>query len=191
MTYTKLTDDIWEWLNVSQDQNILLSDLIKENWRPYNNDGGGSTLIGKFCIIDKNHNKYKEIVDIFSKCLNDYLPAKDSGLDSLNMDTNKFLVRDYGSGSYMTQHSDGYSYVTKNGEEVKPLYTAIFYLNDDYEGGEISFTDQNVSIKPKANSVIIFPSKYAHSVNEVKSGNRYMTQTYIHAEQMSQYQEKK
>jgi Rps23 Pro-64 3,4-dihydroxylase Tpa1-like proline 4-hydroxylase len=50
-----------------------------------------------------------------------------------------------------------------------------FFLNDDYEGGEIEFTRFGLSIKPKANQAVFFPSNYvySHSVNSVVSGVRY------------------
>ena len=80
------------------------------------------------------------------------------------------------------------------------------YLNDDYEGGEISFTIRdpkgpiqgptpaedfskanpstyNFFVKPKAGSVIVFPPSppYHHTAHLVKSGFKYMVpQHWIH-----------
>jgi hypothetical protein len=84
----------------------------------------------------------------------------------------------------------------------------VMYLNDDYDGGEISFQLRDYSggwtstegwligapsvdldyetaiknksidfgIKPKANSVVIFPAEapYFHTAHTVKSGFKYM-----------------
>ncbi len=54
-------------------------------------------------------------------------------------------------------------------------FAAIYYLNDDYEGGEINFMDHNIKIKPKANSFITFPSNadYWHEVLENTGKERY------------------
>lgn len=51
----------------------------------------------------------------------------------------------------------------------------IFYLNDDYEGGELHFPKQEISFKPKARAAYFFPGdmNYIHGVNMVKSGCRY------------------
>lgn len=38
----------------------------------------------------------------------------------------------------------------------------VGYLNDDFEGGETFFDRQNVKVKPKAGSVVVFPSYYTH-----------------------------
>ena len=54
----------------------------------------------------------------------------------------------------------------------------MYYLNDDYEGGEIFFPDYNLKIKPKPNSLLMFPGNenYAHGVKEVTKGFRYTYQ---------------
>lgn len=52
----------------------------------------------------------------------------------------------------------------------------LFYLNDDYEGGELYFPNQGIQFKPKAGSAYFFPGdrNYIHGVTEVKSGIRYV-----------------
>lgn len=58
-----------------------------------------------------------------------------------------------------------------------PYYdlSSLFYLNDDYEGGELYFPKQGVEFKPKKGSAYFFPGdmNYIHGVKEVKSGIRY------------------
>lgn len=57
----------------------------------------------------------------------------------------------------------------------------IYYLNDDFEGGEIVYTNKNISHKPIANSLIVHPSndEYTHGVKLVTKGIRYtMTNFY-------------
>ena len=53
-------------------------------------------------------------------------------------------------------------------------YSAIFYLNDDYEGGEINFPNFDLTIKPEKGSAVFFPSglEHSHSVSEVKGKKR-------------------
>jgi|DEB0MinimDraft_12_1074336.scaffolds.fasta_scaffold15660_2 hypothetical protein len=86
-------------------------------------------------------------------------------------------------GDSMSVHSDN-SWTEGNGLEEKKgidhptkyrTYSAIFYINDDYDGGEIYFPNWGIEIKPKAGSLVIFPSndEYVHGVKEVKNINRY------------------
>jgi hypothetical protein len=60
--------------------------------------------------------------------------------------------------------------------------TAILYLNDDYDGGEIEFVNFDVKIKPTKGTLVLFPShfSYAYKENEVKNGIKYSINTFIH-----------
>lgn len=51
----------------------------------------------------------------------------------------------------------------------------LFYINDDYEGGELYFPKQNIKFKPKSGAAYFFPGdmNYIHGVTEIKSGIRY------------------
>jgi len=58
-----------------------------------------------------------------------------------------------------------------------PYYdlAGLFYINDDYEGGELYFPKQGIQFKPKAGAAYFFPGdmNYIHGVTEIKSGIRY------------------
>ena len=51
----------------------------------------------------------------------------------------------------------------------------LFYLNDDYKGGELYFPNQGIQFKPKAGAAYFFPGdkEYIHGVTQVTSGFRY------------------
>jgi hypothetical protein len=51
----------------------------------------------------------------------------------------------------------------------------LFYINDDYEGGELYFPNQGIKFKPKAGAAYFFPGdkNYIHGVSEIISGIRY------------------
>jgi hypothetical protein len=48
-------------------------------------------------------------------------------------------------------------------------YTGLIYINDDYTGGEIYFPNVDLSLKPKAGTLVIFPGTldYLHGVKIV------------------------
>ena len=58
-----------------------------------------------------------------------------------------------------------------------PYYdiASLFYLNDDYEGGELYFPLQEIQFKPKRGSAYFFPGdkNFIHGVTEIESGIRY------------------
>lgn len=50
----------------------------------------------------------------------------------------------------------------------------IFYINDDFEGGEIDYIDKGIVIKPIANSLLVHNASNTHGVKLVTKGDRYI-----------------
>lgn len=86
-----------------------------------------------------------------------------------------YILLRYLKGNSFAQHYDG-------GTQTKRCVSAVFYLNDNYDGGEIEFTNFNLKIKPKAGTLILFPSNYAykHTAHPVISGIKYSITTWGH-----------
>lgn len=53
--------------------------------------------------------------------------------------------------------------------------STVLFLNDDFEGGEFVFPDLRIRIRPEPGLLVCFPSSrwFVHTVEPVKSGNRY------------------
>ena len=66
-------------------------------------------------------------------------------------------------------------------ESAMRYLAILFYLNDNFEGGETKFTP-DMKIKPKTGSVLIFPPtwQYPHAGLEVETGSKYIMSTYLH-----------
>lgn len=62
-------------------------------------------------------------------------------------------------------------------------FAVIYYINDNYDGGEINFPWHNLTIKPKANSFVLFPSNehYLHEVL-INSADRYSSPLWFNIE---------
>lgn len=61
-------------------------------------------------------------------------------------------------------------------------YAAVLYINDNYSGGEIFFMNKQISMKPNAGSLLIFPGndEFEHGVKHVKDGPiRYVLPGFI------------
>ena len=80
----------------------------------------------------------------------------------------------YRGGEEYKAHYDG-------GTSIGRSVSAICYLNDDYEGGEIEFVNFKLKIKPQAGMMILFPSNFAymHIAHPVTSGTKYALVTWI------------
>ncbi len=95
-------------------------------------------------------------------------------MDEIVDEENYSLLR-YNPGQYYREHYDGPTVSARS-------ISVLIYLNDDYEGGEIEFVNFNEKIKPKAGTVILFPSNYAyrHIAHPVVSGTKYVITTFLH-----------
>jgi predicted 2-oxoglutarate/Fe(II)-dependent dioxygenase YbiX len=78
------------------------------------------------------------------------------------------FVKYEGAGTHFRIHADhGPTYVT--------TISAVIYLNDNYEGGELWFPRFDLTLKPKQGDIAIFPSTfiYEHASKEMIDGTKY------------------
>jgi hypothetical protein len=74
----------------------------------------------------------------------------------------------YGKGHHFDNHIDD--------NKLNPrTFSVSYYLNNNYEGGEIEFPRFDLKIKPEANQAIVFPANYVynHKIYPVTDGTRY------------------
>jgi hypothetical protein len=82
-------------------------------------------------------------------------------------------------GDVQNPHADG-----ENIAEAHPFpwrnFGCVYYLNDDYAGGEIYFPNQKIELKPKPNTLIFFPGtlEFLHGVKPITSGVRYTLSSF-------------
>jgi hypothetical protein len=78
------------------------------------------------------------------------------------------FVKYEGEGTHFKVHAD-------HGPAYVATISIVAYVNDDYEGGELYFPRFDLTIKPKAGDVVIFPSTYIyeHASNDMISGTKY------------------
>lgn len=97
--------------------------------------------------------------------------VEDCSGETLEMES--FTLVRYTEGQFFAEHSDG-------GEGLNRKISIVIYLNDDYEGGEIYFRNLNLTMKPRANSLVIFPSteEFVHEAKPVISGTKYVITSF-------------
>jgi hypothetical protein len=85
-----------------------------------------------------------------------------------------YTILRYGVGQHFENHIDDHPNAFRR-------VSTVYFLNDGYEGGEIKFPRFNVTIKPKANQMVLFPSTYTynHLVKPVTKGTRYSVVSWI------------
>jgi len=212
MTYKKLGDGLVYYQNVIENPEQIILDLENLNdrvvkdissgnlaasfssaqpWHNWDYGDGESKL--HFCKqkwlprsedIDKQDVYYEEFSSIsdrlfagldksfehYSKEIYPYASTNIKGKED------RMSVLKYETAGYLPAHTD-------HGISSRTL-SVVLYLNDDYEGGEITFpyVGDGVTIKPTAGSAIFFPSMfvYVHEVSAVTSGTRYALPNWYH-----------
>lgn len=110
------------------------------------------------------------ILDAIKKCGEEFGKLVDMGENNPRIDCGGFAIGRYHVGMKPKGMHNDCLYDEKE-------FSYVFYMNDNYEGGEIEFPELNINFKPEAGTVLMFPSldkKYKHQMASMKSGYKYM-----------------
>ncbi len=138
--------------------------LLEETYIPENDYYAKEQI----SIYQRLESGLKSALDHYSKVLYPFAENNIKGREK------SIHILRYTSDGFLPAHQD-------QGISTRVL-SAVTYLNDDYEGGEIEFANSGVKIKPPAGSVIFFPSNflYIHEVHRMTSGQRYALPYWYH-----------
>lgn len=147
------------------------------NKKTRDTDSFGVKYLGK---VDDIFNK--PISEVFATTLNNIFfenfdPIEKDYMEMYQiklMSHDSYGVLKYGKGQKFTNHIDDHS-------DYHRRLSTVYYLNENYTGGEINFPRFNITFKPKANQMIVFPSTYVynHSVSPVIDGERYAVVSWM------------
>jgi len=103
----------------------------------------------------------------------------------LKLDTSSSMITSlealkYKEGGFYNRHTDYHLKYPRN-------LSIIYFLNNDYEGGELNFSNPSngneiyLTVKPKCGRMILWPSNFLfpHKVTPVKKGLRYVLVSWI------------
>lgn len=88
--------------------------------------------------------------------------------------TKNYTIKKYDTGKAISKHCDN-----ERPDEIPYDWTVLIYLNDDYVGGELEFNDLGYALRPKAGSILFFPSTEIHTAWPVQQGYKYFIFLYI------------
>lgn len=151
--YTKHLEDRAEEMTGSRD--IKSAGIeVTENW-----DDKVTPLSGKTSLVN-------DLPDRISKMF-----SKDCGFEFRSFGT---MQRMY-DGTQLKAHYDDRA-------DIRHVWASVAYINDDYNGGELYFTNKDISVKPPAGALMVFPAteEYEHGVKMVTDGPvRYVLPAFI------------
>ncbi len=85
------------------------------------------------------------------------------------------LVRYHPGGRYV-DHRDG-----PTPGPVQRSLSLVCYLNDNFAGGQTTFTELGFSVAPKTGLAIAFPPELLHRSEPVASGRKYVITAWYHS----------
>lgn len=180
--------------------------ILNAEWKDWYDNGWRSSI--NFDEIEKSdldEYKYvKEMADAFDYIAKDYMSdySKENGiwpsfikdwnsinLNNHNIDFFKYNLshsegRDWDSDFLMDYHVDEFD-VDGVFKSQKNIVTVNFYLNDNYEGGEICAYNKDLNIsyryKPVAGDAVVMPSgsPFFHAVKPFYLNDRYFSRIFI------------
>lgn len=133
----------------------------------------------------------KSIDDLFYQATKLYVDANKSSFDNWVYESwNIAKYEPNQENEYVMMHHTDYQREYTHSPGSKFAITAVFYLNDNYTGGEVAFRfldNDDVSIikedyvyKPNAGDIVVFMSGHPHyhGVKSVTEGDKYIIRTY-------------
>lgn len=169
-------------IQLNSDNNFFDSFPTEEEWK--------EKIFNPSIYTEKEAKIVKRILEAFYKTTKTFLEENNKVIEKPSFSS--FDIGKYFPGGRMTYHTDHeqHKYFLPG---PKFHTTAVFYPNDNYTGGEISFleVDDNQEIlwvydyKPKAGDVVVFSSMHPiyHAVKELQTGTKYIIRTYWRSNQ--------
>lgn len=117
----------------------------------------------------------KHILDIFSKYSKGFYDAVSSSSDVEYMPPmfSKHYIARYVSGKSLGPQVD----------ESKPenTYKSIIFWNNDFNGGELEFTNLNKTIKPEPGDLVYFIESEENrcGISQITNGNLYLSEAWM------------
>ena len=111
------------------------------------------------------------LYDITAPAVQDY---KNTYFTHDSIDYFGWVALKYRVDDFFTAHTDA-------SHDFPRQMSVVYYVNSDYEGGELEFPFLELKVKPLAGELIIFPSNYLflHSANKITSGIKYSVINFI------------
>jgi len=96
-------------------------------------------------------------------------------LDPKTISKISYHTQKWEPGAYARIHSDNTDAEGNSGAFTRSRYAGFLYLNENFEGGILKFSDQNIEIKPEVGMLAVFDGGFnnTHEVSLIESGVRY------------------
>lgn len=89
----------------------------------------------------------------------------------------------YRTGDILGEHRDN-----ANASDFNNIYGVVLYLNDNYDGGEIYYSELGLSLKPAAGAMVVHAAGTLHGVKQVLGDNvRYVLTSFVKGSEATKF----
>ncbi len=158
------------------DDQFTENDAIPQwrDWKPSADKGYvyGKLKTSNLFKVEQSSENAKYIFNQIYDAIKNTFEIYSKNIDSNIGNFGQFSICKYFPGRAMGTHVD----VDPTRENFDETVSGVLYMNDDYRGGELYFKDQEISIKPEAGSMVVFPSipPFFHESKTLFNGNKYL-----------------
>jgi hypothetical protein len=207
----KIHDTIWVFKNALDETDSLLEYINTKDWVDWYTFGKKTQLTGfkynfkNFPTVQEWENKIpaegddnfeyfeNKINNLFYETTKLYIEANNISLDNwmyYGWDVAKYHETPNASDDYIMMHHTDFQRNIAYTPGEKFGITAVFYLNDDYDGGEVMYrflnnddiniVEEDYIYKPGKGDVVVFLSGHPHyhGVKTVTKGEKYIIRNY-------------
>jgi hypothetical protein len=161
------SSDVFQWKNSEEEQSLRAALEFSVN----------KEILGPETDLNRNlYSIYTLVFDSIKKCIDDYSSTWEI---SINHYAPLNFVKYSNSNNYFGLHID-------HGPSTVRTVSAILYLNDDYEGGDLHFPRiDGLNIKPETGDIIVFPSTYTYQHESIPllQGTKYVVLAFTDFEE--------
>ena len=125
-------------------------------------------------LSEESKNNIKDVSTIIDIAVQSALSHYQESLGVWIGKQEPYEILKYSKNNHLNWHTD-------DGSSERSRVSMLYYLNDDYEGGELEFANFDVLYKPVAGDILIFPSSfiYKHRFRQVTEGTRYVIADFM------------
>lgn len=207
----KIHDTIWVFKNALEETDSFLEYVNTKDWADWYTFGKKTQLTGfkynfkNFPTVQEWENKIpadgndnfeyfeNKINNLFYETTKLYVEANNISLDNwmyYGWDVAKYHETPNASDDYIMMHHTDFQRNIAYTPGEKFGITAVFYLNDDYDGGEVMYRflnnndiniiEEDYMYKPGKGDIVVFLSGHPHyhGVKTVTKGEKYIIRNY-------------
>lgn len=160
-------------------------------WKPWiaqdGYDYGESKMLDRMILKEEDESTKEiseyiinQVVNCFTECTMKYAEVYNLSQEHIDFAIDSLENAKFGINRYLENRSMG-PHVDWNEQNEDVCYVIILYINDDYDNGGIQFINHDVSIKPEAGSVLIFPGNhpFVHKTFDAQNGRKVLINHHL------------